>query len=62
VVKGCPRFGDWDWCNAHCDLYEFCDGVYVVQKAQTDKPITDTIKDLASKLLQAPPEEATLTE
>jgi len=30
-VKGCPHFGEWDWCNDNCDLYDFCDGVYVSQ-------------------------------
>jgi len=30
LVKTCPRFGDFDWCNEHCDLDEFCDKVYEV--------------------------------
>jgi len=56
MVKGCPHFGDWDWCNAHCDLYEFCDGIYVAQKAQLPKSVGDTLKDAVSKIMQPTPE------
>jgi len=36
AVKGCPHFGDWDWCNVNCDsgLYVFCDQVFVAQNAE----------------------------
>lgn len=31
LVKTCPRFGrddEFDWCNEHCDLCDFCDKVH----------------------------------
>ena len=28
IVKLCPHFGDWDWCNENCLLYDFCDRIY----------------------------------
>lgn len=31
VVKRCPRFGDWEYCNENCDLGDFCDNIYEVQ-------------------------------
>ncbi len=31
VVKKCPHFGDWDWCQDDCPLYLFCDGIYESQ-------------------------------
>jgi len=37
LVKTCPHFGDWDWCNVNCDLYDFCDGVYTVMDAEKVK-------------------------
>jgi len=27
IVKTCPHFGEWDWCNTNCELYEFCDQI-----------------------------------
>jgi len=27
IVQSCPHFGDWDWCNEHCELYKFCDQI-----------------------------------
>ena len=27
IVKTCPHFGEWDWCNTNCKLYEFCDQI-----------------------------------
>ena len=34
IVKSCPHFDDWDWCNDHCPiLYRFCDQVVVVHDA-----------------------------
>jgi len=56
IVKTCPRFGDWDWCNTNCLLYDFCDGVYVAQRAQLPKPVGDTLKDAVSRILQPPME------
>lgn len=28
IVKTCPRFSEWDWCNTNCELYKFCDQIY----------------------------------
>jgi len=56
IAKTCPHFGDWDWCNLNCDLYKFCDGVYVAQKAQLPKSVGDTLKDAVSKIMQPAPE------
>lgn len=52
IVKKCPHFGEWDWCNAHCDLYKFCDGIYVAQRAAPPKSVSDTLKDAANKIFK----------
>ena len=30
IIQSCPHFGDWDWCNTHCELYKFCDQIVEV--------------------------------
>lgn len=49
IVLGCPYFGNYDWCVNNCTIYQFCDGVYEVQKAENQKSLGEVVKEVLMK-------------